>query len=158
MRNVFGKIVLASLAFMLFVSMSAPVQAAEVKTSYFTLELPGDWIQPQATQEVNGMVSVVFANKKDGTAVSINVMPSSMSAAEISKETTSNMKKGGINVGDPVEKDGMSEVSFNQAGGVGMMWFGKECAVTSIIGKTLDSGKELIKLVKPVDAKLFPKF
>lgn len=37
---------------------------AEVKTSYFTLELPGDWIQPQATQEVNGMVSVVFANKR----------------------------------------------------------------------------------------------
>ncbi len=42
-----------------------------------------------------------------------------------------------------------------------MSWFGsngKEFAVTTVLGSSLDSAKALLKGLKPVDAKLFPKF
>ena len=71
------------------------------------------------------------------------------------------MKNGGMSPSDPVEKNGLYESSFSQGAGKGMSWFGsngKEFAVTTVLGSSLDSAKALLKGLKPVDAKLFPKF
>lgn len=103
----------------------------------------------------------LFANAKDGSAVTITVVNNGMSAKDLAAQTVANMKKGGLSPSEPVEKDGLYVTTFTQGKGKGMAWFGangKEFAVTMIVGSSLDNGKALLKGLKPVDAKLFPKF
>lgn len=161
MRILSGKAALASMLVMLMAVLAAPAQAAEVKNAYFTLELPDGWVQPQPAQEVNGSVVVVVAKQKSGTAVSISVMAAPMSAKDIATQTMANMKTGGMQVGEPKEKDGLYEATFSKGAAKGISWFGangKVCAVTTVIGKSVDDAKVLLKGLKPVDAALFPKF
>lgn len=141
-------------------SLAVPAQAAEVKTKYFSIDLPADWTQPQPVQEAQGSLVALFANSKDGSAVTITVVTNSMSAKDAAAQTVANMKSGGMSPSDPVEKDGLYETSFSQGPGKGMSWFGsngKEFAVTTVLGSSLDSGRALLKGLKPVDASLFPK-
>ncbi|WP_300908306.1 hypothetical protein [uncultured Desulfovibrio sp.] len=147
-------------AVVLAASLAVPAQAAEVKTKYFSIDLPADWTQPQPVQEAQGSLVALFANSKDGSAVTITVVANSMSAKDAAAQTVANMKSGGMSPSDPVEKDGLYETSFSQGPGKGMSWFGsngKEFAVTTVLGSSLDSGRALLKGLKPVDASLFPK-
>lgn len=151
-------LILAAVA--LAASLAVPAQAAEVKTKYFSIDLPADWTQPQPVQEAQGSLVALFANSKDGSAVTITVVANSMSAKDAAAQTVANMKSGGMSPSDPVEKDGLYETSFSQGPGKGMSWFGsngKEFAVTTVLGSSLDSGRALLKGLKPVDASLFPK-
>ena len=64
-------------------------------------------------------------------------------------------------VEEPRERDGLYEAAFSKGAAKGMSWFGangKACAVTTVIGKSVDDAKVLLKGLKPVDASLFPKF
>ncbi len=147
-------------AVVLAASLPVPAQAAEVKTKYFSIDLPADWTQPQPVQEAQGSLVALFANSKDGSAVTITVVANPMSAKDVAAQTVANMKSGGMSPSDPVEKDGLYETSFSQGPGKGMSWFGsngKEFAVTTVLGSSLDSGRALLKGLKPVDASLFPK-
>ncbi len=92
--------------------------------------------------------------------MTITVVANPMSAKDVAAQTVANMKSGGMSPSDPVEKDGLYETSFSQGPGKGMSWFGsngKEFAVTTVLGSSLDSGRALLKGLKPVDASLFPK-
>ena len=156
MLQFFGRISLLVATAVLAVALAAPAQAAEVKTKYFSIDLPADWTQPQPVQEGNGALMALFVSGKDGSAVTITVV-----ANDAATQTVANMKNGGMSPSDPVEKNGLYESSFSQGQGKGMSWFGsngKEFAVTTVLGSSLDSGKALLKGLKPVDAKLFPKF
>ena len=51
MKKVLTIVAVACLGMMLCASVSS---AAEAKTEYFTLTLPGDWKQPKPTQKANG--------------------------------------------------------------------------------------------------------
>ncbi len=147
-------------AVVLAASLAVPAQAAEVKTKYFSIDLPADWTQPQPVQEAQGSLVALFANSKDGSAVTITVVANPMSAKDVAAPTVANRKSGGMSPSDPVEKDGLYETSFSQGPGKGMSWFGsngKEFAVTTVLGSSLDSGRALLKGLKPVDASLFPK-
>lgn len=160
MVQFFGRISLTLAAVALAASLAVPAQAAEVKTKYFSIDLPADWIQPQPVQEAQGSLVALFANSKDGSAVTITVVANPMSAKDVAAQTVANMKSGGMSPSDPVEKDGLYETSFSQGPGKGMSWFGsngKEFAVTTVLGSSLDSGRALLKGLKPVDASLFPK-
>lgn len=160
MVQFFGRISLTLAAVALAASLAVPAQAAEVKTKYFSIDLPADWTQPQPVQEAQGSLVALFANSKDGSAVTITVVANSMSAKDAAAQTVANMKSGGMSPSDPVEKDGLYETSFSQGPGKGMSWFGsngKEFAVTTVLGSSLDSGRALLKGLKPVDASLFPK-
>ncbi|WP_300907127.1 hypothetical protein [uncultured Desulfovibrio sp.] len=154
------RISLTLAAVALAASLAVPAQAAEVKTKYFSIDLPADWTQPQPVQEAQGSLVALFANSKDGSAVTITVVANPMSAKDVAAQTVANMKSGGMSPSDPVEKDGLYETSFSQGPGKGMSWFGsngKEFAVTTVLGSSLDSGRALLKGLKPVDASLFPK-
>lgn len=160
MVQFFGRISLTLAAVALAASLAVPAQAAEVKTKYFSIDLPADWTQPQPVQEAQGSLVALFANSKDGSAVTITVVANPMSAKDVAAQTVANMKSGGMSPSDPVEKDGLYETSFSQGPGKGMSWFGsngKEFAVTTVLGSSLDSGRALLKGLKPVDASLFPK-
>lgn len=161
MLQIFGRISLFVAAVALTAALAAPAQAAEVKTKYFSLEMPADWTQPQPVQDADNAQMALFANAKDGSAVTITVVNNGMSAKDLAAQTVANMKKGGLSPSEPVEKDGLYVTTFTQGKGKGMAWFGangKEFAVTMIVGSSLDNGKALLKGLKPVDAKLFPKF
>ncbi len=161
MFQLFGRIAFGLAAAVLVASLAAPAQAEEVKTKYFSIDLPADWVMPQPVQEAGGAQIAVFGNNKDGSAVTITVMVNPLSAKDAAEQTVANLRNGGMKPSDPVEKDGLYTSSFKQGPATGESWFGangKEFAVTTIIGNSVDSGKALLKLLKPVDAKLFPKF
>ncbi len=153
-----GKVFLAGA---LALVLAVPAAAADVKTKYFSLALPDDWTQPQPPQSANGAMMAIFQNKKDGSAVTITVVSNGMSAKDAAQQTIANMKTGGMNPSDPVEKDGIYESTFTRGPGKGVSYFGsngKEFAVTTVIGATTETGKTLLKGLKPTDPKLFPKF
>ena len=153
-----GKIFLAGA---LALALAVPASAADVKTKYFSLALPDDWTQPQPAQSANGALMAIFQNKKDGSAVTITVVSNAMSAKDVAQQTIANMKAGGMNPSEPVEKDGLYESTFTQGPGKGISYFGsngKEFAVTTVIGASTEGGKALLKGLKPTDPKLFPKF
>lgn len=161
MLQFFGRISLLVAAAVLAVALVAPAQAAEVKTKYFSIDLPADWTQPQPVQEGNGALMAIFQSKKDGSAVTVTVVANPMSAKDVATQTAANMKQGGVTVSDPVEKDGVYECTFSQGQGKGVSYFasnGKEFSVTTVLGPNTDTGTELLKKFKPADAKLFPKF
>lgn len=75
MLQFFGRISLLVAAAVLAVALAAPAQAAEVKTKYFSIDLPADWTQPQPVQEGNGALMALFVSGKDGSAVTIMWWP-----------------------------------------------------------------------------------
>ena len=77
--------------------LAVAVCAQEVKTDYFTLDLPADWKMPGKVQTMpNGNTVAVVQSTKDGTAVSIAAMPSTAPIKDIATQTVENMKKGGF--------------------------------------------------------------
>ena len=153
-----GKLVRAGLVTL---ALSVPAFAEKVTTKYFTLDLPEGWTQPQPAQEGDGTLMAIFQSKKDGSAVTVTVLTNPMPAKDVAAQTVANMKQGGVNASDPVEKDGAYMSTFSQGQGKGVSYFasnGKEFSVTTVLGPNTDTGAELLKKFKPADAKLFPKF
>ena len=141
--------------------LAVAVCAQEVKTDYFTLDLPADWKMPGKVQKMpNGNTVAVVQSKKDGTAVSIAAMPSTAPIKDIATQTVDNMKAAGFKFSEMKQVGESYVVEFTKNGANGVHYFtsnGKQASVVSIIGKTLDTGKELLqKQLKPADAKLFP--
>ena len=153
-----GKMAVAALVTL---ALSVPALATEVSTKYFKLDMPDGWTQPQPVQEANGAMIAVFQNTKDGSAATLTIVTNPMTAEDAATQTAANMKQGGLKATDPVEKDGLYQFTFSQGPAKGISYFGsngKEFAVTTILGPTTDTGMELLKNLKPVDPKLFPKF
>ena len=141
--------------------LAVAVCAQEVKTNYFTLDLPADWKMPGKVQTMpNGNTVAVVQSTKDGTAVSIAAMPSTAPIKDIATQTVENMKKGGFTFSEMKQVGDSYVVEFSKGVVKGIHYFtsnGKQASVVSIIGKTFDTGKELLqKQLKPADAKLFP--
>lgn len=156
--NQCGKLFLACV---LGLALAVPALAEEVKTDAFSIDLPAAWKQPQPVQSMNGATIAIFQNTKDKSAVTITVVANPMPAKDAAAQTITGMRKGGINATDPVEKDGIYETTYSQGQGKGVSYFasnGKVFTVTTILGPTLDTGKELLKGLKPADPALFPKF
>lgn len=156
--NQCGKLFLACV---LGLALAVPALAEEVKTDAFSIDLPAAWKQPQPVQSMNGATIAIFQNTKDKSAVTITVVANPMPAKDAAAQTITGMRKGGINATDPVEKDGIYETTYSQGQGKGVSYFasnGKVFTVTTILGPTLDTGKELLKGLKSADPALFPKF
>ena len=140
--------------------LTVAVCAEEVKTDYFTLDLPADWKMPGKVQKMrDGNIVAIVQSKKDGTMVNIVVLPSTASIKDIVTQTVDNVKADGVEVSE--KKHGETYVVEFARGKVkNIQYFtsnGKQASAVGIIGKTLDTGKELLqKQLKPVDAKLFP--
>lgn len=141
--------------------LAVPALAQEVKTDAFSIDLPAGWKQPQPVQSMNGSTIAIFQNARDGSAVTITVVANPMPAKDVAAQTVAGMKAGGINASDPVEKDGVYETTYAQGPGKGVSYFasnGKVFAVTTLLGPTTETGRELLKRLKPADPALFPKF
>lgn len=136
-------------------------RAEEVKTGYYTLDLPADWKLPRRVQRrPNGDIVAVLQNMTDGTAVSVAVLPSTASIKDIAARIITPMKIGGFTFSEMKPFGDSWVVEFAKADAKGIHYFtsnGKKTSVLSIIGKTLDTGKAFLQQqLKPVDPKLFP--
>ena len=138
---------------------AAAALAAEVKTPYFSLDLPDPWIQPQDVVNQNNALVALFQNKTNGTAVTLTVVNAAMPARDVAEQTVSNMKAGGMESSKINEENGLYTFSF--AKGQGVSWVGsngEQFAVTTVVGPDVASAKAMLKGLKPASAKLFPSF
>ena len=142
--------------------LAVAVCAQEVKTNYFTPDLPADWMS------LDWMSSKVkprsghfaFINIKDNTSVSITIGPATVPIKDMVTKAVNWWKKLG-----------MDNVAEKQVGESCVVEFAKgelrsvqyvtsnseEVSMVTISGKTFDAGKEFLqKHFKPVDPKLFP--
>ena len=160
-ENVMKKILTAlSVALISVLVFGSVALAAEVRTEYFTLNLPDGWTQPQPTQSNKGAVVAIVQNANDKTAVSVAVTPAAFPAKELAEQTLANMKKGGFTTSDPVASGDSYVAEFSQGQAKGVSYFssnGKVGSVVSILGSGTDSGKKLLnEHFKAADPKLFP--
>ena len=157
MKKLLTALTTGFMSIVLFISVAL---AEEIKTDYFTLNLPEGWTQPQPVQSANGAVIALAQNSADKSVLSIAITPVPLPAKDVASQTLANMKAGGITVSDPVQSGDsyVAEFTQNQSKGVGYFTSnGKVNSVVIIIGSTTDTGKELMnKQFKPADVKLFP--
>lgn len=148
----------AAFAAVLVCATMAP--GAEVKTDYFTLNLPEGWIQPRSPQVPEGGLMVIVQNPAEQSAVSIAVTPVPLPAKELAAQTFANMKAGGFTVSEPRPSGDsyVGEFSRSQTGGVSYFSSnGRLGCVVTIVGSDTAKGRELLNNnLKPVDARLFP--
>ena len=139
---------------------AAVAVAAEVKTDYFTLNLPSEWVQPQPAQSMNGAVVAMVQNTDDKTAVSIAVTLVALPAKTLADQTLANMKTKGFTVSEPVVCGNSYAAEFSQKQAKGISYFssnGKCGSVVTIIGTSTDTGKKFLnENFKATDATLFP--
>ena len=153
-------LMIATIAFLGTLLCASVSSAAEAKTEYFTLTLPGDWKQPKPTQKANGATATIVVNTKDRTAVSVTITPVSLPAKELATQTLNNMKTGGFKTTEPKAVGDFYVGEFSKGPAKGVSYFGsngKVGSVITVLGSTLDSGKKLLnENFKSDDAKLFP--
>lgn len=134
--------------------------AAEVKTDYFTLNLPSGWTQPQPVQSAQGATMVIIQNAAEQTVVTVAVMPVPLSAKDLATQTLTNMKAAGFTVSEPVASGDSYVGEFSKDPAKGVNYFtsnGKLGSVITIMGNSLDGGKKMLEdNFKPADSKLFP--
>lgn len=137
--------------------LAVAVCAQEVKTNYFTLDLPADWMSSKVKPRSGHFA---FINIKDNTSVSITIGPATVPIKDMVTKAVNWWKKLG-----------MDNVAEKQVGESCVVEFAKgelrsvqyvtsnseEVSMVTISGKTFDAGKEFLqKHFKPVDPKLFP--
>ena len=114
--------------------LAVAVCAQEVKTDYFTLDLPADWKMPGKVQKMpNGNTVAVVQSKKDGTAVSIAAMPSTAPIKDIATQTVDNMKAAGFKFSEMKQVGESYVVEFTKNGANGVHYFtsnGKQASDT----------------------------
>ena len=129
--------------------LAVAVCAQEVKTNYFTPDLPADWKMPGKVQKMpNGNTVAVVQSKKDGTAVSITIGPATVPIKDMVTKAVNWWKKLG-----------MDNVAEKQVGESCVVEFAKgelrsvqyvtsnseEVSMVTISGKTFDAGKEFLQ-------------
>ncbi|WP_300803486.1 hypothetical protein [uncultured Desulfovibrio sp.] len=138
--------------------LTVAVRAEEVKSKYFTLDIPSGW-KVEMSQEKEGLAFFIVADsqKKNLVNITITSLPEPMSAKELCTMTCDSLKAAGVQVGEPVVSGETYAVEFSQGEAQGWQYFtsiGKLASTVSFIG---DGGKEVLqKNLKPVDPKLFP--
>ena len=142
--------------------LAVAVCAQEVKSNYFTPDLPADWmpLDWMSSKVKPRSGHFAFINIKDNTSVSITIGPATVPIKDMVTKAVNWWKKLG-----------MDNVAEKQVGESCVVEFAKgelrsvqyvtsnseEVSMVTISGKTFDAGKEFLqKHFKPVDPKLFP--
>lgn len=138
--------------------LAVAVCAKEVKTKYFTLDLPSNWrVEMSQENEEGTLIIVADSSKSNVMNITVAPLPEPMSAKEVCAMTCDTLKAAGIQLGEPVASGESYVVEFSQGDVKGVQYFtaiDKIASAVSIIG---DGCKEILqKNLKPVDPKLFP--
>ena len=143
-----------------FVLLTVAVRADEVKTEYFTIELPPDWKQPRPARNIPGRgLTATFVTKDGKTAVNIAIVQTSLRAREFAAHAMERAMERDTFVTDAREISGGVAVEIFKDGHRGVIYYfsnGKQVSSIAIIG-SIATGRELLqKHLKPADVGLFP--
>lgn len=138
--------------------LTVAVCAEEVKTKYFTLDLPSGW-KVEILQDNADATLLVAANSSRTDVLNITVapLPEPMSAKEVCAMTCDSLRAAGITLGEPVASGESYVVEFSQGVARGLQYFTVKDKLASAVCITREGGKEILqKHFKPVDPELFP--
>ena len=140
--------------------LAVAVCAEEVKTDYFTFDLPADWKSRKVENQPDGNAAAVVQNTKDGTIVGIRIMQSTGPIKAIATRIVGKMKGKDLEVSEMKQVGESYVVEFTKGPARGVQYFtsnGKHFSVVSILGETDTPGKTLLQEnFKPLDPRLFP--
>lgn len=140
---------------------SKPVaDSKNITTEYFNVVLPQGWIMPEKISKKPQGMSAVFANKRTGMAVTVNVLTVPVSASDLANQTIKNMRSGGLKPGKAEKIGNLYRVKISGKAS-GEAWFGSNgqiCAATVILGAKPDLkvANEFFAAFRPKDPNLFP--
>ena len=80
MKKLLTALTTGFMSIVLFISVAL---AEEIKTDYFTLNLPEGWTQPQPVQSANGAVIALAQNSADKSVLSIAITPVPLPAKDV---------------------------------------------------------------------------
>lgn len=126
------------------------LETRELDNQYFSITLPEGWSLGRAVRPVADRVSAEF-KKGNAVRVSLNVFSVPFTPQLMAEKTAENMRKRGMEVSQPVEKDGFYVVDISKKGVTGKGWFGgngKTGASTIIFAPDLAEANELLEALK----------
>lgn len=122
----------------------------EVQNSFFSITLPEGWKLEKPVVPAADRVSAVFM-KGDFTRIALNIFKIPFTKELMAEKTAENMRTRGMEVSQPVEKDGFCVVDISKKGVNGKGWFGKNGgtgASTVIFAPDLTEANELLQCLK----------
>lgn len=169
--RLFQRELIAPLLLCAALCVAVPSYAAEaggkdtaIDNSWYSLKLANGWqkIDMPAAPGTNSL-SVLVVNQALKSGASITTFTNPLTSKELADTTVTNMKASGAKVGDLNEKDGIYSTTFDKGKEKGEIYFGangKECAVISVFGNSLQDVKDFLKALepKPSSKDIFPAF
>lgn len=138
---------------------SAPADIREVRNDFFSITLPEGWKLQKPVYPAPDRVSAVFM-KGSGVRVALNIFSTPFTAKVMAEKTAENMRKRGMEVSQPVEKDGFYVVDIAKNGVTGKGWFanrGSTGASTILFAPDLSEANELLLALKPAVSGIVPQ-
>lgn len=134
-----------------------------VKTEFFELKIPADWIMPYPVNKKHKPegTSAVFSDEKTRVTVTVNVIQTPLSLKNFTTAIVNEMKKSGLKPGMPVMENGLNKIIIRGTP-QGEAWLGsngKFCTATVILSQTanISAANELLNQLKSSFPNLFPK-
>lgn len=143
--------------------LAAAVRAEEMKTPYFSMELPSGWtVTQKSVAEAEGKTKVAVRHNEGNTVVAIAVaaLPRTASLDELFLPFSKQLEANGITLGEVKTSGNTRMATFSKAGKRGSLYLttsDKHFSAITILGESDEPGKKLMREnFKPTDAKLFP--
>lgn len=133
-------------------------ETRQLDNQYFSITLPEGWSLGRPVRPVADRVSAEF-KKGSNIRISLNVFSVPFTPQLMAEKTAENMRKRGMEVSQPVERDGLYVVDISKKGVTGKGWFGgngKTGASTIIFAPDLNEANELLEALKPKISGIIP--
>ena len=136
--------------------------ASDIKTEFFSINLPAGWIMPQPVkkQPRDSGISVAFVSEADGLAVTITIIRAAADPKDLSAEIAKNMSESGLNASSPEQASGNMWRMKIRGKAQGEAWIGSSdglSSITLILGKDLKPANALLARIKSAPAGLLPQ-
>lgn len=139
--------------------MPAQTAAETIKNDFFSVTLPAGWSGQETKNVAPNGANAVF-KKGRLTAVTLTMTRTGADNRQIAEKTAEKMRRRGMEVSEPVEKNGFYTIDISKKRVNGKGWFGKNgdiSAITIIIAPKIDEADDLLKAVRPVADGLVPR-
>ncbi len=111
-----------------------------VKTKYFSVSPPPDWVMPVPIKTRPGGISCVFLDRKSGNTVNYAILDIDAKSPEFASRVIETIKNSGLRTGklENTAELYRAEINDKTKGEIWLGCDGKICASTVILGEKLD--------------------
>lgn len=131
----------------------------EVNNQFFSIVLPEGWKLQKPVPNISSRASAVFM-KGQAVRVAVDFFKSPFQAKLMAEKISQNMRKRGMDVSEPVEKNGLYVVDISKKGVSGRGYFGadgSQAASTIIFAPDISEANELLQALKPAVSGIMPE-